>query len=133
MNAMLSVESAIWLLLSAVLLGLIPTAVAYSRCLTDNYIYGKPHFDLVDFATWWVIGVFLFPAAMTLSIINKSAMEKPTPALASGYGGSRAARAFTSSPPSAQARQGGAGPSSGTAEAIRTHRPMAELSPGLPT
>jgi hypothetical protein len=98
---MLSVESAIWLLLSAVLLGLIPTAVAYSRCLTDNYIYGKPHFDLVDFATWWVIGVFLFPAAMTLSIINKSAMEKPTPALASGYGGSRAARAFTSSPPSA--------------------------------
>jgi hypothetical protein len=72
MNAMLSIESAIWLLLSAVLLGLIPTAVAYSRCLTDNYIYGKPHFDLVDFATWWVIGIFLFPAAMTLSIIKKA-------------------------------------------------------------
>jgi hypothetical protein len=84
---MLSTESAIWLLLSsAVLLGLIPTAVAYSRCLTDNYTDGKPHFDLVDFAAWWVIGIFLFPAAMTLSITNKSAMEKPTPALASGYG-----------------------------------------------
>jgi hypothetical protein len=89
---MLSIESAILLVLSAVLLGLIPTAVAYSRCLTDNYTDGKPHFDLVDFAAWWVIGIFLFPAAMTLSIINKSAMEKPTPAMASGYGGNPAAK-----------------------------------------
>jgi hypothetical protein len=85
---MLSIESAIWLLLSAASLGLIPAAVAYSRRLTDNYIDCKPHFDLVDFATWWVIGIFLFPAAMTLSIINKSAVEKPIPpAAASGLRG----------------------------------------------
>jgi hypothetical protein len=52
------------------LLGLIPATIAHRRCLTDNYFRGEPHFTLTDFGGWWVIGVFLFPIAMVLSITN---------------------------------------------------------------
>jgi uncharacterized membrane protein YhaH (DUF805 family) len=61
----------VWIVLIG-LLGLIPATIAYSRNLTNNYVYGRPYFDVVDFISWWVIGMFLLPIAMTMAVTNQS-------------------------------------------------------------